>query len=240
MFAMPLIAVGAVLSLWSVPRAGADAPAAASPPDARTVYLRDCATCHGSEGRGTTRGPVLVGVGRASIDYMVSTGRMPIADPGTTVRRHRPAYRPALRRELVDYAAALGPGGPDIPVVNPAGGDLARGGELFRLQCAACHAWAGDGGALLRVAAPPTHPATPTQVAEAIRVGPGTMPVFGSAALSDGDVDSVVAYVKDLDRTSDRGGSGLGHLGPLAEGAVAWVVGVGLLMLAVRWIGERM
>ncbi len=118
-------------------------------------------------------------------------------------------------------------------------GDLADGGTLYRAQCAVCHAWSGNGGALLHREAPSTHPATALQVGEAVRGGPGNMPRFGTAALTDDQLNSLVRYVRYLDRPDDRGGSPLWHLGPFAEGAIAIVVGLGVLVLAVRWIGTR-
>jgi ubiquinol-cytochrome c reductase cytochrome c subunit len=215
--------------------------AAPAPEEVARLYQSDCAVCHGAEGRGTNRGPTLMGVGRASVDYWVSTGRMPLpAVPGTQQPRRRPAhYRPEVVTAMVDYVTALGGPGPEVPPVDPRAANVAEGGELFRLQCAACHAWAGDGGALLDREAPSLHPPTATQIAEAIRVGPGAMPAFGQAALNDDALQSVVAYVRYLDAPRDRGGNPLWHLGPVAEGGIAWVVGIGLLLLALRWIGER-
>jgi ubiquinol-cytochrome c reductase cytochrome c subunit len=238
-----------------------DAPTAraAPPADVRQIFLSDCAVCHGSGGQGTGRGPSLVGVGRASLDYEVSTGRMPLAgvgrvadqpgtplepqpntagaDPDIVPRRHDPAYDPPTIAALVDYVSGLtGNSGPDIPQV--VGGDLAEGGDLFRLQCAACHAWAGDGGALLRREAPALHAATTTQIAEAVRIGPGQMPAFGVAALTDEQIASVAAYVRYLDAPRDRGGDPLWHLGPVTEGAMA-LVALAVLLLFTRWIGER-
>jgi ubiquinol-cytochrome c reductase cytochrome c subunit len=107
------------------------------------------------------------------------------------------------------------------------------------LQCAACHAWSGDGGALLQREAPSIHPASALEIAEAVRAGPGNMPAFGRAALDDRQLQSLVRYVRYLDHPDDRGGAPLWHLGPLAEGAVAVFVGLALLVVAVRWIGSR-
>ena len=213
--------------------------------DVRATYLGDCGVCHGAGGRGTTRGPTLVGIGRASVDYWVSTGRMPLGDPRLyalnarkTPARHPPRYSRPVIDALVDYVASFGAGGTDIPRVDVRAANLAEGGELFRAQCAACHAWAGDGGALLHREAPSLHRATATQIAEAVRVGPGLMPAFGTAAVSDRQLDSVAAYVRYLDHPKDRGGNPLWHLGPVAEGAIAWIFGTGILVLATRWIGE--
>jgi ubiquinol-cytochrome c reductase cytochrome c subunit len=208
--------------------------------DTRSVFLRDCATCHGADGRGTELAPDLKGAGAGLVDYYLSTGRMPLAHPGDRVKRGTPAYSPAMIRRLVRYVTSLvGDEGPPIPRLDVAGGSLARGGQLYRLQCAACHSWSGGGGALLHVSAPSTHPATPTEIAEAVRGGPGNMPAFGEAALTESQLNSVVRYVRYLDRPDDRGGLPLWHLGPLAEGAVAVFIGLGALVFATRWIGTR-
>ncbi|MEA2716336.1 MAG: ubiquinol-cytochrome c reductase cytochrome c subunit [Actinomycetota bacterium] len=261
LFGVLLLSAAATLGSW--PRhaeaaAGQTAATGGAAGGARTLYLSDCAVCHGSEGRGTNRGPSLVGVGRASVDYQLTTGRMPVApvgrapepgdplqplpnrglgDPAAPVKRHRAAYSSEDIAGLVDYVDQVtGGGGPGIPVV--AGGDVAEGGSLFRFQCAACHAWAGDGGALLHVDAPSLHASTPTQIAEAVRLGPGQMPAFGDAALTDEQVASVVTYVRHLNHARDAGGRPLWHLGPVAEGGLALIALAGL-MVFLRWIGER-
>jgi ubiquinol-cytochrome c reductase cytochrome c subunit len=256
-----LATAAATVASWpGHPAAAQSAGAASAQTDegTRLLYLADCGVCHGTEGRGTNRGPSLVGVGRASLDYQLTTGRMPIApvgraeEPGHPLqplpnralpeldepsKRHRPAYSAETIAALVDYTDQLtGGGGPDIPVLHD--GDLAEGGSLFRLQCAACHAWAGDGGALLHVDAPSLHSSTPTQIAEAVRLGPGQMPAFGEAALTDEQLSGVVAYIRDLDNARDYGGRPLWHLGPVAEGGLA-LVALGGLMFFLRWIGER-
>jgi len=215
--------------------------AAADPTtDPKAIFLRDCAVCHGNDARGTNNGPDLRGFGRASIDYELSTGRMPLSSPTAKTDRHTPKYPRSVQEALVDYVYGLaGNGGPDIPSVDTSNADLGRGGELFRLNCAACHEWSGRGGALLYRAAPTTHPATDLQIAEAIRSGPGTMPAFGTAALSQDQMNDVVAYVRYLRQPHDRGGLPLWFLGPLAEGLVAWVIAMGLLLVAVRWIGTK-
>lgn len=231
---------------------------AAQTANARAIFLADCAVCHGGNAQGSDRGPALGPFGRAGVDYSLSTGRMPLAPAGRTdeagrpieplpqrqlpkpdlpVTRHDPAYSPTTIQALVDYIASLtGEVQPDIPRVQP--GDLTRGGTLYRLQCAACHAWAGDGGALLHREAPSLHQATDLQVAEAVRVGPGQMPAFGTAALTDEQLDAVVTYVKYLQDPDDRGGTPLAHLGPFAEGALG-LAALGALLLLTRWIGQR-
>lgn len=239
--AAPLVLVGLPAVRAATDRGPGRAGRVAQPAadDVRTIFLRDCAVCHGADARGTRQGPSLVHVGAAAVDYWVSTGRMPLSSPSETPQRHRPRYPQATIRALVAYVSALGGGGPPVPRVDPAAGNVAAGGEQYRLNCAACHAWGGEGGALLRREAPPLRHSTPTQIAEAVRIGPGTMPAFGPAALSDAQVNDVVAYVRHLQHPEDRGGDPLWHLGPLVEGAVAWVLGFGMLALTVRWVGSR-
>ena len=87
--------------------------------------------------------------------------------------------------------------------------------------------------------APALRESTPLQVAEAIRAGPTTMPEYGEDVLSEHQVNSIVRYVMYLREPEDRGGYPIWHFGPFAEGLVGVVVGLGALLLAVLWIGER-
>ncbi|HEV3400836.1 MAG TPA: c-type cytochrome, partial [Acidimicrobiales bacterium] len=158
-------------------------------------------------------------------------------EPRDQALRKPPAYTRADIDHLVAYVASLGPG-PEVPKVHPEEGDLPTGYELYANNCASCHSSAGAGGAVGRgIIAPNLQKATSTQVAEAIRIGPGVMPVFGPEALDDHQVASVVRYVEYLQAPEDEGGLGLGHLGPLPEGFVAWLVGLGLMLLVIRWMG---
>ena len=213
------------------------AQAGPAEPAGRRLYLTGCSSCHGPDGQGTERGPTLVGVGAASAHFYLSTGRMPLDEPRDQAQRKPPAYTRAQIDQLVAYVASLGPG-PEIPEVHPDAGELPTGYELYANNCAPCHSSAGAGGAVGRgIIAPNLQKATPTQVAEAIRIGPGAMPVFGPEELDEHQVASVVRYVEYLQNPEDAGGLGLGHLGPLPEGFVAWLVGLGLMLIVIRWMG---
>jgi len=219
---------------------GLEARAADQPtPTARGVWLADCAVCHGAAGRGTPRGPSLAHVGLASIDFMVRTGRMPLSSPHAPEVRRRSPYSASQQTALIRYVASLTGDGPAIPRIDPARGDASAGGATYRLECAACHSWAGNGGALVGQRAPTVTAATEVQVAEAVRTGPGTMPVFGRAAISDRQMNDLLAYTAQLKHPSDRGGWNLSHLGPVSEGAAALVLGLGALLVCIRWLGER-
>lgn len=210
----------------------------------QSTYLRDCAWCHGNLGQGGDSGPALTGVGAASADFMLSTGRMPIPNVQEQPRRRAPVYSPQQIAEIVSFIASLGPG-PAIPHVDPSAGSLPDGAELYRDNCAACHSSTGVGGALTSgLEAPGLMDATPRQIAEAVRLGgagyhTGKMPRFGADVLTDHQLDSVVAYVLYLQHPQDRGGAAIGHLGPVAEGLVAWIGALLALVLLVRWIGKR-
>ena len=239
--ALATVALAAVLT----PRSGAVAQP--SPVDrGRELYLTGCVSCHGDDGGGVSdvdgrqRGPALRNAGEATAYYYLHTGRMPLANPDETPQRKRRAYSEDDIDALVAFVASLGRG-PDLPDVDPANGDLAVGGEVYRLNCAPCHSAAGVGGALsYGHAAPNLHPASDLEIAAAVRAGPGQMPVFPTDAISREELDSLVRYVQYLDQPDDRGGLPLGRVGPIPEGFVTWVIGVGVLLLMVGWIGTRM
>jgi ubiquinol-cytochrome c reductase cytochrome c subunit len=150
----------------------------------RELYRTGCSSCHGVDGGGTDQAPSLVGVGAASADFQLSTGRMPQTEPDRQAVPKPPAYDEDEIDALVAYVASLGDG-PPIPDVDDPAGDLVRGGRLFTLNCAACHSSAGNGGALSSGRnAPTVHGATRVEAAEAIRTGPGPMPVFGPETLT--------------------------------------------------------
>ncbi len=229
---------------------------AAQSQSGRELYLRDCAWCHGNTGEGTDRGPGLVegSNGPALVDFVLSTGRMPLDHPDQRVAAGDSLYSPTQIAEIVEFTETFAPEGPEIPDVDVADGDLARGLELYQENCAACHSTTGIGGALTTgradageglvaetsgVIAPDLQRANALQIAEAIRVGPGTMPVFGSETFTDDEVDSIVRYVLYLKDPADPGGAAIGRIGPVSEGAVAWVIGLGALLAFMRWIGTR-
>jgi len=235
-FAVAVFLLGRGTPSGADTRASADA--APSPSKVQEIFRSDCAVCHGGRGEGTERGPRLIGVGEASADYQLTTGRMPLPDPEAPSQRKEPAYPPATVEALVRLVGSFGPG-PAVPEVDLRGADVAAGGTLYRLNCAACHQSAGEGGALVQREAPPLDHSTPVQVAEAVRLGPGQMPEFGPAALNDDQVRDVAAYVQHLRDPNDAGGLPIWHLGPVPEGAVAIIVGLGLAVLATTWIGSR-
>jgi ubiquinol-cytochrome c reductase cytochrome c subunit len=235
---LAVIGVSGLVALVAWPASATARPVEAR--SAQTTFLGDCAVCHGADAGGSSRGPSLRDDGPASVDYWVSTGRMPLDDPDADPERGPAKYSPREIRALVSYISDLtGKRRPAVPSVNVHDADLSTGAVQYELNCAACHATTGVGGALFKRAAPPVTRATAVQAAEAIRVGPGQMPAFGRAALTDQQVRDTAAYVRYLDDPDDRGGTSLWHVGPLAEGAALAILGLGPLLLAIRWIGTR-
>jgi ubiquinol-cytochrome c reductase cytochrome c subunit len=204
--------------------------------DGRMIYLRSCASCHGPQGEGTVDGPGLQNSGAAAADFMLRTGRMPLNLPGDPTRRRSPAYDDATIRALVDYVGSLG-SGPPVPNVVVSGADISQGRALYTAECASCHGPSGGGDAIGGgVSAPALTESDPRTVGEAVRIGPGAMPVFNESALSDEEVADIAAYIQLLRNPPTPGGLQPPLVGPVAEGFVAVVVGLGLLIVIVRWV----
>jgi ubiquinol-cytochrome c reductase cytochrome c subunit len=207
--------------------------------DGLALYLQSCAACHGPGGSGSAAGPPLIGVGAASADFMLRTGRMPLSAPGAPMVSREPVFTGAQINALVAYVASLGDGSP-IPTVQVTGADLSNGRDLFINSCAACHGPGAGGDAVGGgFVAPPLLGVDPVTVGEAIRTGPGVMPIFGPGQISDEELDDIAAYLVHLEEDAAPGGLTIGGSGPVVEGYVAWLVGMGLLLLAVRRIERK-
>jgi ubiquinol-cytochrome c reductase cytochrome c subunit len=229
-----------------------------SPADIRAgqqLYIAHCEACHGVSGVGGS-GPALVSAGAAAADFYLSTGRMPLNSPMDQPIRHRPYFNELQIRQLVAYVNALPEingtdvHGPTIPTVLPLCPEgqaasascvtLSQGSALFSLDCAQCHQGAGSGGMLSQGnLVPGLHDSTLTQVAEAARVGPVPMPTFGPGQLNEQQLSAIAHYVQYLQKPANRGGLPIGHFGPVPEGFVGILIGLGLLLLASRLIGTR-
>ncbi len=118
--------------------------------------------------------------------------------------------------------------------------DLSRGGEIYRAECAACHAATGIGGALsFRDNAPPLGEFSAIRIAAAVRGGPGEMPSFGPETISDEELEQLVTYTLYLQDPEDPGGAPIGRVGPVMEGLITWFVAMTAIILGLMWIGER-
>ena len=210
-------------------------------PAGQALFATFCSSCHGSRAQGTYRAPNLVGVGAGTVDFWVTTGRMPAENPNAIQAPRKPArLNDQQALEVAAFVSSLDPSKPGIPNVNVKDANLADGADLYSLNCAACHTITGAGDELaFGTYAPSLRAATVTQIAEAIRTGPGNMPRF-TGNLTNAQVRDVVAYVAEtIQHPANPGGFALGGVGPVAEGFVALLFGVGLLALVGYWIGER-
>jgi ubiquinol-cytochrome c reductase cytochrome c subunit len=212
--------------------------------EGKKLYAVGCASCHGTGGQGTSDGPSLVGVGAAAVDFQVGTGRMPAQQPGAQVPKKKVIYSQAEIDQLAAYIASLG-AGPAVPSeekYGPEGADIAKGGELFRTNCAQCHNFTGKGGALTHGKfAPSLEGVDPKHIYEAMQTGPQNMPSFPDTTLSEQNKKDIIAYLDAVngDDTENPGGLSLGGLGPVSEGLFAWVFGLGALIAVAVWVAAR-
>ena len=190
----------------------------------RELFTIGCSSCHGLNGQGlrapngSARGPSLKKAGEAGAYYYLQTGRMPLANAEDEPIRQDPSYSQPDIRALVAFVGSLDHG-PRVPDINILKGDLAKGGELFRANCAACHSASGAGGALsYGRAAPSLAQAQPRVIGAAVRTGPGQMPQFDEKTISPKELNSIARYVEYLRHPKDPGGLALGRIGPIPEG----------------------
>ncbi len=239
-----LVAVGSGYAALTAPGspASASTPAPAQIALGRQIFVENCSSCHGFLAQGTSNGPSLIGVGAAAVDFQVSTGRMPAKELNAEQPRKPPVLNEEQRHAVAAYIGALG-GGPPIPnaaQVSTAGADVGRGEELFETNCAQCHNFVGAGGALTYGKyAPALTDSTPTQIYEAMLTGPEAMPVFNDTTITPSEKRDIIAFFTETRAQPNPGGFGLGRIGPVTEGLVAWIGGIGALVMAALWIAAR-
>jgi ubiquinol-cytochrome c reductase cytochrome c subunit len=233
----------------SLTRPGGTAQASAPPVSQQDItagkdlFDATCSSCHGFGAVGKPDiAPSLIGAGAAAVYFQMSTGRMPAKEVGAENGRGPVLFTQQQIYEIADYVASLG-GGPAIPTaeqVSTAGADTALGSNLFQANCAQCHGFAGDGGALTYGKfAPPLVQSTPTQIYTAMLTGPEAMPVFSDGALSPQAKRDIIAYITQTRVEPNPGGFSLGRIGPVTEGLVIWFGGLGFLVIIALWITAK-
>ncbi|MBJ8341769.1 MULTISPECIES: c-type cytochrome [Antrihabitans] len=215
--------------------------------EGQQLYDTSCITCHGANLQGVAdRGPSLIGTGEAAVYFQVSTGRMPAARGEAQAERKEVKYTESQIDALGAYIADNGGGpsvirdGDEIATSSLRGDDIARGGELFRLNCASCHNFTGKGGALSSGKyAPPLGKANEAQVYTAMLTGPQNMPKFSDRQITPEEKEDIIAYVMSSNETAAPGGYGLGGFGPATEALALWGIGIIAVVGAALWIGAR-
>ena len=222
----------------------------------KALFGRYCASCHGPDAGGSLgqkygggqgrnnsvqvgRGPSLHGVGALSADFYLRTGYMPLKENGIQPRRSRQLLGDQEVDALIRYVASLGTG-PAVPHPHPERGNVAEGMHLFATNCAGCHQIVAAGGYVTGAVPPALGDPTPTQIAEAVRIGPYVMPKFSKRAISDAQLDSIVRYVLYTQHPDNRGGWALGNIGPIPEGLVSWFLAGTVLIGFCLVIGKRL
>src|ERR687889_4040 len=235
-----LVLTGALYSVFAPAQAAEDSSQSAAEAAGRDLYERSCITCHGANLDGVpNRGPSLIGVGEAAVYFQVHTGRMPLVRQEADAADKPAVFSDEEIDQLMAYVQANG-GGPTLPSGDLREGDLTEGGELFRLNCASCHNFVGEGGSLSGgKQAPSLADATDLEIYTAMLTGPENMPVFGDNQLTPDEKRSIINYVRTIRDQADPGGAGIGRLGPAAEGLVIWVVGIGALLFGIFWMGTK-
>lgn len=220
-----------------------DTPMSSAATDGKALFNESCVSCHGRNAQGVEgRGPSLVGVGSASVEFQVGTGRMPMVRQEAQAPRKPPVFNDDEIRQLGQYIQELG-GGPEVPAGEDLhkDGNLAAGGELFRINCSQCHAFGGGGGALSSGKYAPTlKPATDRQIYAAMLSGPQNMPVFGDNQITPEQKADIIAYIQEtLNHNQDPGGFNLGRYGPSTEGLAIFLVGIVALVFTTLWIAGK-
>ena len=240
-----LLAIGTTFSVASatVTESQSAFARSASIEEGQQIFLKGCSSCHGLNAEGGAIAPSLIGTGAASVDFQVGTGRMPMADMSTQAMRKAPVYNEKEVAALAVYVASLAPG-PGIPGESELNyerdGNSAEGGELFRNNCAMCHNFAGQGGALTQGKYAPTLMGVePKHIYEAMVTGPQSMPVFSDKTVTPEEKLSLIKWIKAAEAEPNLGGATMGRIGPVTEGLLIWVFGLGLLIGIAVWLTTR-
>ncbi|WP_029137037.1 cytochrome bc1 complex diheme cytochrome c subunit [Nakamurella lactea] len=207
----------------------------------KNLYMNSCITCHGANLQGVQdHGPSLIGVGEAAAYFQLSTGRMPAAENAAQMPRKPAFFTPEEIDQLGAFIQANG-GGPQVPEGQLRDdAEVAKGGELYRLNCASCHNFTGAGGALSQGKyAPALSEATNSEIYAAMLTGPENMPKFSDGQLTPDEKKAIISFVQMNKETIDPGGLPLGGFGPAPEGLIAFLVGMVAIVGVTLWMGSK-
>lgn len=247
-WALVLVLAGVTAAVALQPAAALEGEEGLSDPAvfAENSYANVCAECHGSVGQGGTvpgtdeEAPPLAGepdVTTPYVDLVLATGRMPPAGDPFDNRAREVFYTDAERAAMVSWISDAFDLEGEIPEVGD--GNIARGLEVYSLNCAHCHGSAGSGGtAGANAFTPEINDDTPTSIVEAIRVGPFEMPQFSTDIITPEEAQDVAAFLRSVDEASGTPVLRIVELNPVFASGF-----VGLLALALLgsllYIGGR-
>ena len=214
----------------------------------KQLFETSCVSCHGINLQGVNgRGPSLIGTGEAAVYFQVSTGRMP-AMRGEAQVPSKPTHFDKSQIDALGIFVQAHGGGPTIERDADGnisqelliGTNIARGGDLFRLNCASCHNFIGKGGALSSGKyAPNLNKTKPAQIYTAMLTGPQNMPKFSDRQILPEEKRDIIAYIRNSAETPSFSGYDLGGFGPASECIAIWLIGMILAISAAIWIGAR-
>lgn len=209
--------------------------------DGKKLFQANCATCHGLDLQGSEAGPSLYGAGELSVWFQMSTGRMPLQMQGPQAPQKAPQFTEEQITAIGEWVQSVAPGPsfPDDEVLDGEG-DVSKGAELFRINCAMCHNVAGAGGALTEGKyAPALHETSRLNMYAAMVTGPQNMPVFSDMNLTLENKRDIISALVYQQETVSAGGFTLGGLGPVSEGLFIWIFGIGSLIAITVWITAK-
>ncbi len=210
----------------------------------QALFASNCSSCHGREANGSTGvAPNLQGLGAGTVDFWVSTGRMPLANASIEPVRKPPRFNRLQTLEIAAWVQSLTPGvGTQVPdrqhrgpptsrpatpsspsTARPATPSPVQGTRWPRAPSPRASIWPlrprwSKPSGRVRATCPTSGPATSPTPRH------GTSPPTSPACIQ---------------HPANPGGFGLGGIGPVGEGFVGLLLGVGGLMLVCFWIGNR-
>ena len=69
--------------------------------------------------------------------------------------------------------------------------------------------------------------------------GPQSMPVFNDQIIDPQSKRDIMAFLQTIHNAPTPGGLSLGSIGPVSEGLIGWLVGLGLLIGCAVWLGAK-
>ena len=151
------------------------------------------------------RGPSLIGVGAAAVDFQVHTGRMPLARQEAEADDKPAVFTDEEIDQLVAYVQANG-GGPTLPDGRP----RATATWPRAASCSGSTAPPATPSPARAARSPPasTRPAcqdaTDREIYAAMLTGPENMPVFGDNQLTPEEKRAIITYVQTLNEQATR------------------------------------